>query len=206
MCCTVQTNHNITARPLVAASKNFCRYMLCTFDILHEKLNTQSYYRTRSSYCRSLVFFCTYLPLSLVRCSSCLLRMRNVLWLLRSRQITIGVFTTEVNSVNHSRLFDTGKGIFPDPHKEGVASPRVLSLKHHTYHLKNLKGSATKLERERENDNEVSQQKNSVRRTAERKHPLHAAVIRSLGLETGLNRKWNAPYSCNLRTAEQQQQ
>jgi hypothetical protein len=83
--------------------------------------------------------------------------MLDVLRLLRSRKITIGVFTTEVNSVNHSRLFDTGKGIFPDPHKEWVASPRVLSLKHHTYQLKNLDRSATK--REREKDNEMSQQK-----------------------------------------------
>jgi hypothetical protein len=42
------------------------------------------------------------------------------------RQITIGVFTTEVSAVNHSRFLDTGK-VFPDPHKrDGVAMRLVL--------------------------------------------------------------------------------
>jgi hypothetical protein len=103
-----------------------------------------------------------------------------VLRLLRSRKITIGVFTTEVNSVNHSRLFDTGKGIFPDPHKEWVASPRVLSLKHHTYQSKNL------VQRKRERKTtRLSQQRFS---TAEGRHPLqfHAVFDR---LESGLIRK-----------------
>jgi hypothetical protein len=79
-----------------------------------------------------------------------LVRMLNVLW---SRKITIGVFTTDVNAVNHSRPLDTGKGIFPDTYKEWVASPRVLSLEHHTSSLfKNLESSATKRERERQRD------------------------------------------------------
>jgi hypothetical protein len=61
------------------------------------------------------------------------------------RQITIGVFTTEVSAVNHSRFLDTGK-VFPDPHKrDGVAMRLVLETPY--LPLINLDIRATKREK-----------------------------------------------------------
>ena len=49
----------------------------------------------------------------------------------RNHKVFVGIFTSQIDTVNDNGLAQAWKRIFPQSHKQGMTSPGILSLKNH---------------------------------------------------------------------------